>query len=58
MCRPSLFLVVVLVAAVLLAGGAPRAYADTDDRAVTRLLDAVPLPSTAQPDDLGDQTRS
>ena len=58
MRRPSLFLVVVLVTAVLLAGGAPRAYADADDRAATRILDAVPLPATAQPDDLDDRTRS
>jgi hypothetical protein len=55
---PSLFLLVVLVAAALLVAGAPRAYADAGDRAATRILDAVPLPATAQPDDLDDRSRS
>ena len=57
--RPAaLLLLVPLAVAALLAGGAPRVYADSSDRAAARILDAVPLPATAQPDDLDDRRRS
>jgi hypothetical protein len=58
MRRAFLSLMAPLVAATLIGIGAPRAFAGSGDRAATRILDAVPLPATAQPDDLGDRKRS
>ena len=54
--RRLLFVVVVVLAIPLTT--ASVASAAGNDRAAARLLDSVPLPSTAKPTDLGDRVRT
>ena len=51
-------LVVAVAVAIALVGFVPTAGADPNDRAAARVLDAVPLPPTAEPSEIRDRVRT